>query len=92
MVIGTVFIFTYILPKEAKHTFSRYTFFYVLTGAENFIAIFVFVFNSSAPKLVVLVLSAVPVASFIVGISSMIVYYKFLHPNILSRRDLMTEL
>jgi hypothetical protein len=34
----------------------------------------------------------VPVASFIVGISSMIVYYKFLHPNILSRRDLMTEL
>jgi XK-related protein len=92
LVIGLVFIFTYILPKEAKHTFSRYIFFYVLTGAENLIAILVFVLHSSAPKLVVFVLSAVPVASFFVGIGAMIFYYKFLHPNILSRRNLMTEL
>lgn len=92
MVIGAVLIFTYILPKEAKHTFSRYLFFYVLTGLENFICIFVFVLNSSTSKLLVAMMSAVPVASFFVGIGAMIVYYKFLHPNILSRRDLMTEL
>lgn len=94
MIFGAVFTFTYILPKDAKNTFSRYTFFYALTGIENIVATIMFVLYSqiSALPVVVYVIGFVPVVSFIVGISAMIVYYKYLHPNILSRRDLMTEL
>lgn len=91
-IFGAVFIFTYILPKEAKNTFSRYSFFYALTGIENIVAIVMFVLYSTASKNVVYLLSALPVVSFVVGIGAMMFYYKFLHPNILSRRDLMTEL
>lgn len=92
MIFGAVFIFTYILPKEAKNTFSRYLFFYVLTGIENVAAIVIFVLFSSLSTSVVLALSALPIVTFFVGIGAMILYHKFLHPNILSRRDLMTEL
>lgn len=92
MIFGAVFVFTYILPKEAKNTFSRYTFFYALTGLENFLAIVTFVLYSSMSSVIVYVLCAIPIVSFVVGIGAMILYYKFLHPNILSRRDLMTEL
>lgn len=92
MIFGAVFIFTYILLKEAKNTYSRYFFFYVLTGVENLAAIVSFVMFSSLSKVLIYSLSALPVASFLAGISAMIVYYKYLHPNILSRRDLMTEL
>jgi len=92
MIFGIVFIFTYILPKEAKNTFSRYLFFYVLTGIENLAAIAIFFLFSSLSTFVVLAFSVLPIVSFVVGIGAMIFYYKFLHPNILSRRDLMTEL
>lgn len=92
MIFGAVFIFTYILPKEAKNTFSRYFFFYSLTGIENFFAIVVFVLHSPSSEILICCLSALPIVSFVVGIGAMIFYYKFLHPNILSRRDLMTEL
>lgn len=93
LIFGAVFIFTYILPKEAKNTFSRYFFFYTLMGIENFAAIVVFVlYSSMSSKVFIYCLSALPIVSFLVGICAMIFYYKFLHPNILSRRDLMTEL
>lgn len=92
MIFGAVFIFTYILPREAKNTFSRYLFFYVLTGAENLAAIVIFMLSSSLSTIVVLALSVIPIVSFLVGIGAMILYYKLLHPNILSRRDLLTEL
>lgn len=92
MIFGAVFVFTYILPKETKNTFSRYFFFYALTGAENAAAIITFALFSPLPNLVIYLLSAFPIISFVVGIGAMIFYYKFLHPNILSRRDLMTEL
>lgn len=92
MIFGAVFIFTYILPKEAKNTFSRYYFYYFLTGMENFAAIVVFVLYSSVSEILVYCLSALPVVSFLIGIGAMTFYYKVLHPNILSRRDLMTEL
>lgn len=92
LIFGAVFVFTYILPKEAKNTFSRYTFFYALTGLENFLAIVTFVLYSTMSSVIVYVLCALPIVSFVVGIGAMIFYYKFLHPNILSRRDLMTEL
>lgn len=92
MIFGAVFVFTYILPREAKNTFSRYLFFYVLTGVENAAAIIIFVLFSPLSSLVIYFLSALPIISFVVGIGAMIFYYKFLHPNILSRRDLLTEL
>lgn len=93
MIFGAVFIFTYILPKEANKTFSRYFFYYFLTGVENFAAIVVFVLYSTATsEILIYCLSALPIVSFSVGIGAMIIYFKFLHPNILSRRDLMTEL
>jgi hypothetical protein len=92
MIFGAVFVFTYILPKEAKNTFSRYTFFYALCGFENLVAIVIFVLYSTMSSVIVYVLCALPILSFAVGVGSMIFYYKFLHPNILSRRDLMTEL
>jgi hypothetical protein len=92
MIFGAVFVFTYILPKDTKNTFSRYTFFYALTGLENFLAIVTFVLYSTLSSSIVYVLCALPIVSFVVGIGAMLCYYKFLHPNILSRRDLMTEL
>jgi hypothetical protein len=93
MIFGAVFIFTYILPKESKNSFSRYTFFYILTGVENLIAISLFVIYSQISKpVIVYTMSLVPIVSFFIGIIAMISYYKYLHPNILSRRDLTTEL
>lgn len=92
MIFALVFVFTYILPRETKSTFSRYLFFYCLTGLENLMAIGVFVMYSTLTLWVVCALSILPIISFIVGISAMIIYYKYLHPNILSRRDLVTEL
>lgn len=92
MIIGAVFIFTYILPKQTKTTFSRYTFFYLLTGIENFIAIATFFHFSNLSSAIVYVLCTLPIVSFVVGIGAMIIYYNFLHPNILSRRNLMTNL
>lgn len=91
-IFGAVFIFTYILPKQTKNTFSRYLFYNSLTEVENLIAIAVFVNYSTRDAFLVYALGALPIISFAVGISAMIVYYKYLHPNILSRRDLMTEL
>lgn len=92
MVIGTVFIFTYILPKEAKSTFWHYFCFYTLTGIENIAAIIMFMLFSTLSETLVFILCALPVVSFVVGIGAMIFYYKVLHPNILSRRYLTTEL
>lgn len=92
MIFGVVFVFTYILPKETKNTFSRYCFFYCLTGFENMICIATFAIYSTLTLWVVYLLSILPVVSFFIGICSMIFYYKTLHPNILSRRDLITEL
>lgn len=92
MIFGVVFIFTYILPKETKNTFSRYFFFYCLIGLQNLISIAIFVMYSTLTLSAVCLLSIVPVISFIVGVFVMIIYYKYLHPNILSRRDLVTEL
>lgn len=92
MIFGVVFIFTYILPKETRNTFSRYLFFYCLTGLENLMCIAMFVVYSTMTWWIVYALAILPVISFVVGIASMIFYYKYLHPNILSRRDLVTEL
>lgn len=92
MIFGAVFVFTYILPKESKNTFSRYLFFYLLMGLENILAILIFAIFSAMSTVVVYLLSALPIVSFIVGICAMVFYYRMLHPNILSRRDLLTEL
>ena len=62
---------------------------------ENLISIIVFVIYCSTTAITIEViysLSILPIVSFIFGIGAMIFYYKFLHPNILSRRDLVTEL
>jgi len=92
MIFGAVFIFTYILPKDTRNTFSRYLFFYTLTGLENLVCIIIFIYYATPTSNVMLYLSSiVPICCFICGISAMLLYYKFLHPNILSRRDL-TEL
>lgn len=92
MIFGAVFTFTYILPKDAKNTFARYTFFYALMAGENVSAIVVFVLESQLPINRVCLFATLPVVAFVFGICAMIVYYRFLHPNILSRRDLTTEL
>ena len=88
MIFGAVYVFTYILPKQTKTTFSRYMFFYLLTGIENFIAILFFFLFSKLSSNYVNVLCFLPIASFVVGIGAMIFYYVKLHPNILSRRNL----
>ncbi|CRL03297.1 CLUMA_CG016527, isoform A [Clunio marinus] len=92
MIFGAVFIFTYILPRETKKTCSRYTFFYILTGLENFLAVILFILYTEISRNFIILFASIPILSFLIGISAMLVYYKFLHPNILSRRDLTTEL
>ena len=92
MIFGVVFTYTYILPKETKNTFSRYLFFYCLTGLENLFSIAIFVIYSTLTLWIVCLLAIIPTTSFIFGICAMLVYYRYLHPNILSRRYLVTEL
>lgn len=92
MIFGSVLIFAYIRPKETKSTFSRYLFYHSFTEIENIVATIVFIHYSTREINLVYILSALPIISFIVGISAMIIYYRYLHPNILSRRGLMTEL
>lgn len=92
MVLGTVFIFTYILPKQTKNSFSRYFFYYSVSEIENLIATGLFFCYSTREMPLLYTLSVLPIISFISGIGAMIIYYCYLHPNILSRRDLMTEL
>lgn len=89
IIFGAVFIFTYLLPKETKSSFWRYFFFYSLTAIENVACITIFLLFSAFSKNINYVLSATPIISFILGILAMTVYYKYLHPNILSRKLLL---
>jgi hypothetical protein len=94
LILGIVFIFTYILPKEG-HTFYRYLFFYSICFVENVICVVLFylyvpVTNYDQEGIYFYIhylLLTTPVVGFLVGIVSMILYYKFLHPNILSLSD-----
>ncbi|XP_058444852.1 XK-related protein 6 [Malaya genurostris] len=91
LVLGVVFIFTYILPRIGR-TFHRYLMYYSLCGVENIACVIVYLYfvqNSTIKNTYYLsVLCVASIVPFIVGIVCMIVYYKYFHPNIMSRKQL----
>lgn len=88
LILGFVFIFNYILPRE-RQTRYRFAVFYAICFIENVICVILYVnFSSAEDKqenyfLPLCILSIVP---FIIGISFLILYYKRFHPNVVSRR------
>ncbi|XP_021694833.1 XK-related protein 6 [Aedes aegypti] len=90
LVLGVVFIFTYILPRVGR-TFYRYLIYYSLCGVENLVCVVIYlcyVQNATIRESFYLpLLAAAPIAPFAIGILSMVCYYKNFHPNIMSRKQ-----
>lgn len=90
LVLGVVFIFTYILPRVGR-TFRRYLIYYSLCGVENLVCVIIYlcyVRNTTIKDSYYLpLLGAAPIVPFLIGILSMVCYYKNFHPNIMSRRQ-----
>lgn len=89
LVLGVVFIFTYILPRVGR-TFYRYLIYYSLCGAENLACVIIYlcyVRNSIIKDSYYLpMLCTASIAPFMFGILCMVCYYKNFHPNIMSRK------
>lgn len=88
LVLGIVYIFSYILPKEGP-TFYRYLIYYLVCGLENICCVLLFIFNTSLLEVYLIILSILATFPFIMGIFFMIIFYKFLHPNITNRRHFL---
>ncbi|XP_065084629.1 XK-related protein 6 [Ochlerotatus camptorhynchus] len=90
LVLGVVFIFTYILPRVGR-TFHRYLIYYSLCGAENVVCLIIYLYYVKNATIkdsyYLLLLGAAPIVPFTVGILSMVCYYKNFHPNIMSRKQ-----
>uniref|UniRef100_A0A182TVM4 XK-related protein n=1 Tax=Anopheles melas TaxID=34690 RepID=A0A182TVM4_9DIPT len=87
---GAVFIFNYI-PLQEGTTRLRYTFFYAVCFVETVAASTLygtFVRNPTIRQSVLWtgLLTCFPIATFLVGIGLMLVFYRYCHPNIISRQ------
>lgn len=101
LVLGAVFVFTYVLPRPRRRTCGRFTAFYALCGAENAVAVSVFAWRwtvdgGGAGKWaggwlgdgrVVGVLCGLALVPFAMGLAVMVVYYVRFHPNVMARRQ-----
>lgn len=100
LVLGAVFVFTYVLPRARRRTCGRYAAFYALCGAENAAAVALFVWRWSAgggrsewsggwlaDVRVVAALAGAALVPFGLGVVVMIVYYVRFHPNVVLRRQ-----
>ncbi|XP_029708268.2 XK-related protein 6 [Aedes albopictus] len=90
LVLGVVFIFTYILPRVGR-TFYRYLTYYCLCAVENLVCVVIYICyvqNVTIRETYYLpLLAAGPIVPFVIGILSMVCYYKNFHPNIMSRKQ-----
>lgn len=101
LVLGAVFVFTYVLPRPRRRTCGRFGAFYALCGAENVAAVAVFVWRWQARRdgeeavvvagwlnewWMVAVLGGVAVVPFGLGVSFVVLYYVRFHPNVVVRR------
>uniref|UniRef100_A0A182JVS8 XK-related protein n=1 Tax=Anopheles christyi TaxID=43041 RepID=A0A182JVS8_9DIPT len=87
---GAVFIFNYI-PLQEGPTRMRYTLFYVVCFLETVAASVMyglFVCNPIIQHSVLWtgLLTSFPIATFVIGIGLMLVFYRYCHPNITSRQ------
>ncbi|XP_055526132.1 XK-related protein 6 [Wyeomyia smithii] len=89
LVLGIVFIFTYILPRVGR-TFHRYLIYYSLCGVENVVCVIIYIYYVSNPTIrdtcYLQVLCVASIVPFLFGILCMICYYNYFHPNIMSRK------
>lgn len=88
LILGFVFIFNYILPKVTR-TRYRFATFYTICFIENVICVCIYVtYASDAERNYFYFkwLCVFAIVPFMLGIVFMIVYYKYFHPNVLSRR------
>lgn len=89
LVLGMVFIFNYILPKEGR-TRYRYTTFYSICFIENLVCVYFFynyASHSTMEKNYFILICVLAIVPFVLGIAFMIIYYTKFHPNIIVRRD-----
>ncbi|XP_053696404.1 XK-related protein 6 [Sabethes cyaneus] len=90
LVLGMVFIFTYILPRVGR-TFYRYFFYYSLCGVENIVCVVVYFYYVNNPTIkntyYLPLLALASIVPFLFGIFCMICYYTHFHPNKLSRKQ-----
>lgn len=85
MLLGVVYVFTYILPKDGP-SFRRYFAFYSICGLENLACAVLFCLYTDLPDNYVWILTGLSTVPFVFGITVMLVYYKWFHPNITCRR------
>ncbi|KAL5278491.1 hypothetical protein ACFFRR_003241 [Megaselia abdita] len=89
MLLGCVYIFMYILTKEGK-TFFKYLCYYGIYILENVVCVVVFwMFALTRLSFILIPLVVLPLALSFFGVIFMIVYYKFYHPNITARREIV---
>ncbi|XP_055599604.1 XK-related protein 6 [Uranotaenia lowii] len=90
LILGVVFIFTYILPRVGR-TLYRYLIYYTLCGIENVICVVIYLLyvrNTVIKESYLLpLLCSASIIPFVFGILSMMCYYKNFHPNIMSRKQ-----
>lgn len=87
LTLGTVYIFTYIIPKEGS-TRLRFIAYYLICGLENIACIVICIIYVEINRhFTYIIISSLIVLSNIVGIVFMIIYYKCFHPNVMSRRE-----
>lgn len=88
MVLGFVFVFSYILPKMTN-TRYRFTIYYCICFIENVTCVIIYNLYATTEEknasyfLPLCILSILP---FILGIGFMLLYYMHFHPNVVSRR------
>ena len=91
ILLGAVYLFTYILPKDGP-SFKRYFSYYFICGVENLTCAIIFYFYTNLTTVYIWSLCSLATVPFILGIMFMIIYYKFFHPNITSRRIHLADL
>lgn len=91
MLLGAVYVFTYILPKDGP-SFKRYFAFYIICGLENLGCAILFCMYTDQPNNYIWILTSLSTFPFALGIIVMLTYYKWFHPNITSRRFELSDL
>lgn len=88
IILGIVYIFTYILSKDGRPTFLRYLVFYTICAIENILCVIFFIIYIKTHPFYFILLCTLAIIPFGFGILCMVIYYSFFHPNLTCRKEL----